>query len=155
MRAGNRTLVCSNLLVQVFVGVFRSSVPHACRERNDGLYRVITYLCYKMLEELIVAILISVVVACIVFYGVQLKGQWVTFWLTYLVTLACGVGESLFYLFFRRHSHSCTTHRCLQEDSNSLETDAMRLTFYCHCTAHASGCCQCDDLGSSRCAHGF
>ena len=39
------------------------------------------------------AILISVVVACIVFYGVQLKGQWVTFWLTYLVTLSCGVGE--------------------------------------------------------------
>ena len=72
---------------------------HACRERNDGLYRVITYLCYKMLEELIVAILISVVVACIVFYGVQLKGQWVTFWLTYLVTLSCGVGEPCSYPF--------------------------------------------------------
>ena len=38
------------------------------------------------------AIVISVVIACIVFYGVQLKGQWVAFWLTYLVTLACGVG---------------------------------------------------------------
>jgi hypothetical protein len=47
-----------------------------------------------MLEELILAILISVVIACIVFYGVQLKGQWVAFWLTYLVTLSCGVGES-------------------------------------------------------------
>ncbi len=55
---------------------------------------MITYLCYKMLEELILAILISVVIACIVFYGVQLKGQWVAFWLTYLVTLSCGVGES-------------------------------------------------------------
>ena len=39
------------------------------------------------------AVLISIVVACIVFYGVQLKGAWVTFWLTYLVTLSCGVGE--------------------------------------------------------------
>ena len=76
--------------------------PHACRERNDGLYRVITYLCYKMLEELIVAILISVVVACIVFYGVQLKGQWVTFWLTYLVTLSCGVGEPILYCMVLR-----------------------------------------------------
>ena len=66
-----------------------------CRERNDGLYQVITYLCYKMLEELVLAILISVVIACIVFYGVQLKGQWVAFWLTYLVTLSCGVGAQL------------------------------------------------------------
>ena len=65
------------------------------RERNDGLYRVITYLCYKMLEELIVAIIISVIAACIVFYGVQLKGQWVAFWLTYLVTLANGIGMQL------------------------------------------------------------
>ncbi|CAK0787534.1 hypothetical protein CVIRNUC_010754 [Coccomyxa viridis] len=65
--------------------------PLFARERNDGLYRVITYLCYKMLEELLLAIIISVVAACIVFYGVQLKGQWVAFWLTYLVTLANGI----------------------------------------------------------------
>ena len=48
-----------------------------------------------MLEELTLAVLVSVVVACIVFYGVQLKGAWVAFWLVYLVTLACGVGEPL------------------------------------------------------------
>lgn len=52
-------------------------------------------MCYKMMEELTLAVLVSVVVACIVFYGVQLKGAWVAFWLVYLVTLACGVGEPL------------------------------------------------------------
>ena len=30
-----------------------------CRERNDGLYRVITYLCSKMIEELGIALLSS------------------------------------------------------------------------------------------------
>jgi hypothetical protein len=33
----------------------------ACRERNDGLYRVITYLVAKMVEELGIALLNSIV----------------------------------------------------------------------------------------------
>ena len=89
------------------------------RERNDGLYRVITYLCYKMLEELLLAIIISVVAACIVFYGVQLKGQWVAFWLTYLVTLANGIGTLL-------HAHLL------------LESCYCP---YCVITAHMCYCC--------------
>lgn len=72
-----------------------------------------------MLEELIVAILISVVIACIVFYGVQLKGQWVAFWLVYLVTLACGVGESPRILVFK----------CLLTSVVCGGTDFEHLTF--------------------------
>ena len=33
----------------------------ACRERNDGLYRVITYLVAKMVEELGIALLNSII----------------------------------------------------------------------------------------------
>ena len=67
------------------------------RERNDGLYRVITYLVFKMLEELTLAFLASLIFSCIVFYGVRLQGEWVLFWLVYLVTLSCGIGENCVY----------------------------------------------------------
>lgn len=67
------------------------------RERNDGLYRVITYLVFKMLEELTLAFLASLIFSCIVFYGVRLQGEWVLFWLVYLVTLSCGIGETCVY----------------------------------------------------------
>lgn len=71
-----------------------STLAVKCRERNDGLYRVITYLVSKMLEELMLAFLASLVFSCIVFYGVKLQGAWVLFWLVYLVTLSCGIGGS-------------------------------------------------------------
>lgn len=66
--------------------------PACTRERNDGLYRVITYLVSKMLEELLLAVVASLIFSCIVFYGVRLQGEWVLFWLVYLVTLATGIG---------------------------------------------------------------
>ncbi len=66
--------------------------PALRRERNDGLYRVITYLVAKMLDELIIAVFASIVFACVVFYGVRLQGEWVLFWLVYLTTLSVGIG---------------------------------------------------------------
>ncbi len=80
------------------------------------------------------AILISVVVACIVFYGVQLKGQWVTFWLTYLVTLSCGVGEpALCILVFRKQqlSWASPASLLLWACTEGLQTDPMRSASYC------------------------
>ena len=62
------------------------------RERNDGLYRVITYLCAKMLDELIVAVLVSFVLSCVLFYGAAFPGSLVLFWLVYLTTLSIGIG---------------------------------------------------------------
>lgn len=50
------------------------------RERADGLYHVITYLMSKVLEEILVAALLTAVCSAFVFYGVQLQGQWVIFW---------------------------------------------------------------------------
>lgn len=37
------------------------SCPLLRSERNDGLYRVITYLCAKMVEELLLALLCSII----------------------------------------------------------------------------------------------
>lgn len=65
-----------------------------CRERNDGLYRVITYLCAKMLDELTIAVAASLAFSCIVFYGVRFQGSLVLFWLVYLTTLAIGIGAA-------------------------------------------------------------
>ena len=62
------------------------------RERSDGLYRVITYLCAKMLDELIVAACVSFGLSCLLFFGVGFPGELVLFWLVYLTTLAIGVG---------------------------------------------------------------
>ena len=67
-----------------------SCPPH--RERNDGLYRVITYLCAKMLDELVLAFFASIVFSCIVFFPLQLQGAWVVFWLVYFCTLSIGIG---------------------------------------------------------------
>ena len=42
----------------------------ACRERNDGLYRVITYLVAKMVEELGIALFNSII------FGGWMGGWW-------------------------------------------------------------------------------
>ncbi|PSC74385.1 P-loop containing nucleoside triphosphate hydrolase isoform B [Micractinium conductrix] len=65
--------------------------PLFVRERNDGLYRVITYMVSKILEELIVALFNSIVFANIVFWALQLKGSFALFWLVYFVTLSTGI----------------------------------------------------------------
>eukprot|EP00775_Hariotina_reticulata_P005937 gene5937-6176_t len=61
------------------------------RERNDGLYRAVTYLAHKMCEELVINTLASLAISAIVFYGVQLQGSFVLFWLIYLLTSTVGV----------------------------------------------------------------
>jgi amino acid permease len=45
-----------------------------------------------MLEELLLAVTASLIFSCIVWFGVRLQGQWVLFWLVYLVTLSTGIG---------------------------------------------------------------
>ena len=65
------------------------------RERNDGLYHVITYLLFKMVEELLLVLCMTLPVAAWTFYGIGLQGQFVLFWLNSLVTLSNGIGEWL------------------------------------------------------------
>ena len=64
-----------------------------CRERSDGLYSTITYLLSKMVEELLVILFVSLTVSLCIFYAVDFHGQWILFWLVYLVTISIGMGE--------------------------------------------------------------
>ncbi len=41
------------------------------RERNDGLYRTTTYLACKMIEELLIMVVFSVIVAVMVWFVVE------------------------------------------------------------------------------------
>ena len=66
------------------------------RERNDGLYRVITYLCAKMIEELGIAFIASIVFSNIVFWLVRFQGSWALFWLVYFCTLSLGIVVAYF-----------------------------------------------------------
>lgn len=61
------------------------------RERNDGLYRVITYLCAKMVDELLLAGMASAVFGVIVWYMVDLQNSFLVFWLAYFLTLTNGI----------------------------------------------------------------
>lgn len=65
------------------------------RERNDGLYRPVTYLAFKIAEEMVVVFLNSVVFSALVFFTLRLKGSFVFFWLVYLVTSSVGIGAPL------------------------------------------------------------
>ncbi|KIY91823.1 ABC(ABCG) family transporter: multidrug [Monoraphidium neglectum] len=66
------------------------------RERHDGLYRVSTYLAAKMIDEIGVAALGSVVISAIVYYGVRLEGAFTVFWITYFATLCVGICEDVY-----------------------------------------------------------
>ncbi|KAG2427597.1 hypothetical protein HXX76_012251 [Chlamydomonas incerta] len=61
------------------------------RERADGLYRVFTYLAAKLVEELVLSVIITLIFSSYVFYGVQLRGDWVVFWLVYFIDLSVGI----------------------------------------------------------------
>ena len=67
--------------------------PVFVREQSDGLYRVITYLTFKVLEEVVLAVAGSVVFSLLVYYLVRLQGSFFPVWIVFLVTQLVGVGE--------------------------------------------------------------
>ncbi len=76
-------------------GALKSSATGCdCRERNDGLYRPITYLVAKMTEELTIFFFLSLVLTVIVFAPCNLGGSYILFWLVNFITTATGIGES-------------------------------------------------------------
>jgi hypothetical protein len=68
--------------------------PLFVRERNDGLYRPITYLLSKLLDEILIAVVASLLFSLVVFYLVDLQGEFVVFWIAYLATLTCGINAA-------------------------------------------------------------
>ena len=67
--------------------------PVFVREQSDGLYRVITYLTFKVVEEVVLAVVSSVAFSLLVFYLVKLQGSFFPVWIVFLVTQLVGVGE--------------------------------------------------------------
>lgn len=63
------------------------------RERADGLFRPFTYLCQKLVGEVIVTLFVSLACSALVFYTVRLAGNFAYFWLDYFMTTLCGIGE--------------------------------------------------------------
>ncbi len=57
------------------------------RERSDGLYYVGTYLAAKLLEEIFIALVISIIFSSYVFYGVQYQGNFGLYWIVYFLTV--------------------------------------------------------------------
>lgn len=70
--------------------------PLYYRERADGLYTPWTYFCFKMTEELLVAIIISPIFASMVYFGVKLQGSFVVVWIAYLLTMCVGIALAYF-----------------------------------------------------------
>lgn len=62
------------------------------RERSDGLYSTVSYLLSKMVEEMVVILFVSLVVSACIFFAVGFHGQYILFWLVYLVTISIGMG---------------------------------------------------------------
>ena len=66
----------------------------------DGLYKPLTYICAKMFDEMLMLSVVSLIIAAMVFYAVQLSGSFLLFWLVYYFTLGNGEGGASRVLFF-------------------------------------------------------
>eukprot|EP00775_Hariotina_reticulata_P008880 gene8880-9058_t len=66
------------------------------RERNDGLYRPVTYLVFKLLDELLLMAPVTAGTTAAVFYACSLQGSFLLFWLVHLGTLANGTAMAYF-----------------------------------------------------------
>ena len=57
------------------------------------MYRSITYLTAKMTEELVAAVLSSLIFSCLVFFPVKLGGSFALFFCVYYLTTCIGIGQ--------------------------------------------------------------
>ncbi|QDZ20061.1 ATP-binding cassette transporter [Chloropicon primus] len=65
--------------------------PIFVRERADGNYKVISYLLYKVVEEFVVTVPVSLLFCVVIYYGVGMHGSLALFWLIFLVTQNIGI----------------------------------------------------------------
>jgi ABC-type multidrug transport system ATPase subunit len=74
--------------------------PIFVRERADGNYRVFSYLLYKVVEEFLITIPVSLLFSVAIYYGVGLHGSLALFWLAFLVTQNIGIVLAYFVAAF-------------------------------------------------------
>ncbi|KAK9808412.1 hypothetical protein WJX73_002001 [Symbiochloris irregularis] len=65
--------------------------PVYIREMHDGLYTAGTYLTYKMIEEIFMAVLMSLVFAVSTYFACKVPGSFWLFWLIYTISLCDGI----------------------------------------------------------------
>ena len=70
------------------------SRPLFFRERSDGLYRSITFLCYLVLEELFIAIPVTLLINTIMWFGLKLAGSFMLWWVSFFITYIAGIMAS-------------------------------------------------------------
>ena len=72
------------------------SRPLYFRERNDGLFRAITFLMYLMCEECLIAVPVSLIVCTAMWFGVGLAGSWVMWWISFYISFTVGIASAYF-----------------------------------------------------------
>ena len=68
--------------------------PLYFRERNDGLYRSVTFLTYLILEEFFIAVPVTLIINVIMWFGLKLAGNFVLWWLSFFITYIAGITVS-------------------------------------------------------------
>lgn len=61
------------------------------RELDDGVYPLVSYIAYKIIEEGVVAIPVSLIAQMILFLGCALQGSYFYFWIIYYGVMSCGI----------------------------------------------------------------
>jgi hypothetical protein len=81
--------ICAAMMYLPSIGIERALY---IRERNDGLYRPVTYLLFKLLDELLMMAPVTAATSAAVFFECKLQGSYLLFWLVQYATLANGTG---------------------------------------------------------------
>lgn len=98
--------ICAAMMYLPSIGMERALY---IRERNDGLYRPVTYLLFKLFDELLMMAPVTAATTAAVFYACKLQGSYLLFWLVQYATLANGTGG----LYVLVQVTSATGHICM------------------------------------------
>lgn len=79
-----------------FVPAIMLSRPLYFRERNDGLFRPITFLMYLVAEELLIAIPVSFIVCTAMWFGCGFAGSYIMFWCSFFIAFTVGISSAYF-----------------------------------------------------------
>lgn len=69
--------------------------PVTYREMYDGLFSPVTYVAYKLVEELIPQAVAGVIYSILVYFLINLQGSFLVFWLVYLVSTFNAVASTM------------------------------------------------------------
>ena len=88
-------LFMNNVLPAFAAGAYLPSIlmerPLLYRELDDGCYPLPAYIAYKVIEEALIALFVSLFATLIVHYSVMLDGSFLIDWFTYFGIQQCGV----------------------------------------------------------------